>query len=94
MEVSVRTARQELAELINRAHYRGEHVIIMRHGKPVAALISIETLRAYQEAEDRCDVQDSLSYDPDRDGAIPMKEAFAQLRAKREAERGLSARDL
>jgi hypothetical protein len=40
-------------------------------------MISIETLREYQEAEDRCDVEDSLAYDLDRDGGIPMEEAFA-----------------
>jgi prevent-host-death family protein len=79
-----------VVELINRAHYRGEHIIIMRHGKPVAALISIETLREYQEAEDRCDVEDSLAYDLDRDGGVPMKEAFAQVRAQR-SERGSHA---
>ena len=43
-EVPVTQARIELAELVNRVAYTGEHVVLTRHGKPVAALVSIAEL--------------------------------------------------
>jgi prevent-host-death family protein len=85
MEVSVRTARQELAELINRAHYRHEHIIIVRHGKPVAALIAVDQLRTYQAAEGRGDAQDTVDDDLARDSpGVPLAEVRAERRAARQ----------
>jgi prevent-host-death family protein len=45
MEVlSISEAREGLAELVNRVAYRGERVVLRRHGKPVAALVSADDL--------------------------------------------------
>lgn len=40
LEISVTRARAELADLVNRVAYSGEHVVLTRHGKPVAVLVS------------------------------------------------------
>ena len=37
-------ARAQLADLANRAVYGGEHIVLTRHGKPFAALISAADL--------------------------------------------------
>ena len=55
--VTMAEARDELAELVNRATYGGERVILTRRGKPVAALISAEDLAFFEELEDADDVR-------------------------------------
>lgn len=37
--VPVSSARLRWAELINRAQYAGEHFLLTRYGKPIAALV-------------------------------------------------------
>ncbi|MCP2342646.1 type II toxin-antitoxin system Phd/YefM family antitoxin [Actinomadura rupiterrae] len=44
MEIPVTEARKVLADLINRVVYGGEEVVLTRHGKTVAALVSPEEL--------------------------------------------------
>jgi prevent-host-death family protein len=60
MRLNVVTLRQSLADIINRAAYQGERIVIHRHGKDAAAIISIEDLklleRLIEDAEDRLDV--------------------------------------
>ncbi|MFR9792487.1 type II toxin-antitoxin system Phd/YefM family antitoxin [Streptomyces sp. MB22_4] len=43
-EIPVTQARAELADLINRVVYGGERVVVTRHGKPLAALVSAADL--------------------------------------------------
>lgn len=49
-EIPVTQARAELAELINRVVYGGEHVVVTRHGKPLVALVSADDLRKLQQS--------------------------------------------
>jgi prevent-host-death family protein len=49
-EIPVTQARSELAELINRVVYGGEHVILTRHGKPLVALVSAADLERLESA--------------------------------------------
>lgn len=47
--------RKELGDAVARANYAGERVIITRHGRPAAALVSardLERLERFEEAED------------------------------------------
>ncbi|WP_067828060.1 type II toxin-antitoxin system Phd/YefM family antitoxin [Actinomadura kijaniata] len=44
MDIAVTEARKVLADLINRVVYGGEEVVLTRHGRPVAALVSPEDL--------------------------------------------------
>ncbi len=53
--ISIADARSTFGDIINRAHYAGERVVLEKRGKPVAALISIadlETLKALENAAD------------------------------------------
>ena len=45
VEVTMTQLRQGLGELVNRAAYGGERVILVSHGAPRAAIVSIEDLR-------------------------------------------------
>jgi len=51
-EIPVTQARAELADLINRVVYGGERVVVTRHGKPIAALVSAADLRRLEEKRD------------------------------------------
>ncbi|WP_416485075.1 type II toxin-antitoxin system Phd/YefM family antitoxin [Streptomyces sp. CL12] len=53
-EIPVTQARAELADLINRVVYGAERVVVTRHGKPLAALVSAADL-ARLEALDAVD---------------------------------------
>ena len=39
-EISVSEARDSLSEIVNRVAYQGERVVLHRHGKTVAVLVS------------------------------------------------------
>ncbi len=56
-------ARDSFPEVINRAAYGGERVVIERRGKELAAVISIEDLRLLErlieKEEDRIDLEES-----------------------------------
>lgn len=42
--ITVTQAREHLADLLNKAHYTGEWIIVEKHGKKLAAIISIHDL--------------------------------------------------
>ena len=43
--ISLTELKQNLGEIINRASFRGERIILLSHGKERAAIISMEDLR-------------------------------------------------
>ncbi len=49
VEIPVTQARAELAELVNRVVYGGERVVLTRHGRPVAAIVSAADLEQLGE---------------------------------------------
>lgn len=55
-KLSTSEARQEFADIVNRAAYGGERVILHRHKKPVAAVIPIEDLELIERMEDEIDI--------------------------------------
>jgi prevent-host-death family protein len=74
-------ARSEFSELVNRAAYRHERVLLTRHGKPVAAIISKEDLEYLEALEDRDDLAaiDAALADPDNQEEIPWEQVKADL---------------
>ena len=52
-------ARALFTESVNRVNYRGERIVIRKHGRPVAALVPVEDLELIRELEDRIDLQDA-----------------------------------
>ncbi len=52
-------ARATFAEALNRARFAGERTVIRRHGKDIAAVVSIDDFRALEAIEDRLDLEDA-----------------------------------
>ena len=79
--MAVSQAREELAELVNLVHYRNERVLLLRHGRPVAALISAEDLELLEQLEDAADLRaakEALA-DPEQGPPVPWEELEAEL---------------
>lgn len=53
--VTVSAARSKFQELLNRVGFGRERIIVERHGRPIAAIISIEDLQRLEEIEDALD---------------------------------------
>ncbi len=65
-KISIADARSSFGDLVNRAHYADERVILEKRGKPVAAVISIadlETLEALENAADIRALQEAKAED-------------------------------
>jgi prevent-host-death family protein len=45
-------AREQLAELVNRAAFRNERIVLTRHGKDVAVLVTVEDLARLQALDE------------------------------------------
>ena len=41
-QLGITEARKQLAQIIDQAEYKGENCIIIRHGQPAAAVVSME----------------------------------------------------
>lgn len=79
--VSVSEAREDFAELVNRAAYTGERIRIYRRGRPVAAIVPIEDAEYMERLEDEVDlkaVEEALA-DPQNAVPIPFEEVEAEL---------------
>jgi prevent-host-death family protein len=65
--------RNSLGDTINRVAFKGERIVLERHGKAVAALVSVEDLSLLEALEDRADLADARRalQDPER---IPYEE--------------------
>ncbi|MDP9862709.1 MULTISPECIES: type II toxin-antitoxin system Phd/YefM family antitoxin [Streptosporangium] len=50
-EIPVTQARADFAELVNRAAYGGERIVMTRHGKPLVALVPAADLERLESME-------------------------------------------
>jgi prevent-host-death family protein len=59
--VTTKEARDQLAELVNRAAYGRERIVLTRRGKGIAALVSLDDLQMLEEflqrLEDESDIK-------------------------------------
>ena len=55
-KISTVEARNDFAEVINRASFGKERFVLTRRGKDLAAIIPVEDLELLEELEDRMDV--------------------------------------
>ena len=49
--VSISDAKSHLSELVGRMMYAGDHIIVERHGKAVAAMIPVEDYHEYEKGK-------------------------------------------
>jgi prevent-host-death family protein len=75
--------RQSLADILNRAEYQGERIIIHRRGKDAAALIPIDDLRLLErlieDAEDRLDIEAARASLAESEDRIPYSAVRRRL---------------
>ena len=73
--MAVAEAKNRFSDLLRRAEYGGERVIVERHGKPVAAIVSTDDLRRLEEVEDEADLRDARHAltEATREGTVPLE---------------------
>ena len=67
------TVRDSFSETLNRVAYKGERIVLERHGKAVAALVSVEDLELLESLEDRLDAEAVLAA-REEPGDVPYEE--------------------
>jgi prevent-host-death family protein len=79
--VSVSEARETFAELVNRAAYGHERVLVARRGRPVAAIVPIDDVEFIERIEDELDRQAALDAlaDPENAETIPWERVKGNL---------------
>lgn len=80
--VSTSKARIDFAEMINQVAYRGERVVLDRHGKPIAAIIPIDDLTFLEAMEERMDVEAAKRALAESDERIPYERIRQELGLK------------
>ena len=67
--LSIVDMRKRFSEVVNSATYRKERFVLMRHNKPVAAIVPMEDFELLEALEDRLDLDDALAVlkDPTRE---------------------------
>jgi len=81
---SIRDLRAHLADVVERADRDDQPTVITRRGKPVAAVVSIDVLRKFQEWEERelnRIIDDRMA---NRAGAVPIEDVIAETLARSE----------
>ncbi len=68
--------RKNAHDVLGRVEHGGEDIILTRHGKPQAALVSIATLKAIRDAENAQDLAaaDAAERDIAKHGTVPWAE--------------------
>ncbi len=90
--MTVAEAKNNFSDVLRRAEYGGERVVVERHGKPVAAIVSTDDLRQLEAAENAVDLRDAraaLAEAKER-GTIPLdtvlrKHGLAHLLVQQES---------
>ncbi|RDI52785.1 type II toxin-antitoxin system Phd/YefM family antitoxin [Nocardia mexicana] len=77
-EISIRELRANLARYINDAQ-DGDEVIILRDGKPAAALVPLEMVEAFDAAEDEMLARTARQRLAENEPTVSMAEVIADL---------------
>lgn len=84
-KIAVIDARKDLADILNRAAYGKERVVLTRRGKDVAAIVSIDDLNMLEAIEDHMDLKESEKIlERVRAGAEPLL-SLDEVKAKYQA---------
>jgi prevent-host-death family protein len=75
------SARAHLGELVKRARYGRERLVITEHGKPVAAIVSVDELAELQAAVDAADAALAARARASGEAGIPHEQVMAAMDA-------------
>jgi len=85
-KISTVAAREQFSDVINRAAYGKERVVLTRRGKDLAAVVPIEDVRLLEALEDQLDTaaaKEALA-DYALHGGVTWEQVKAEMRAARE----------
>lgn len=77
-KVSTVEARERFSDIINRAAFGKERVVLTRRGKELAAVVPIEDMKLLEELEGRLDVE-AARQALKEEGTIPWEKVKAEL---------------
>jgi len=78
MKMSLVRFRETMADPINRVMYQGERIVLERHGKGVAVVVSMDDLKALEAMEDAADVKAAHKARKES-GEVPLETIKSQL---------------
>jgi len=80
-KISTVDARDSFSDVINRAAYGKERVVLTRRGKQLAAVVPIEDVELLQELEDRMDLEAARAalVDSKKKGTVSWKQLKTEL---------------
>jgi prevent-host-death family protein len=79
MKLSISTARNGFADILNKVSYQGERIIFQRRGKDIAAIVPIDDLMLLEELEDRFDLE-AIRLALAEPGTVPLEELKRELK--------------
>lgn len=85
-DISIAELRAHLGDLVGRVSYKHDRIVITRHGKPVAALISASDMEKFQELEDWNDIRAAEAAERETrraGGPIPWEKVKRELNLHR-----------
>jgi len=77
--IGVSEARENLSEVVDRARYTHERVVLTKRGREVGAIISIDDLKLLEMLEDQLDIQEARQALQDAQG---KRISYDELRKK------------
>ena len=78
--MGVSDARESLGEVVDRARYTHERVVLTKRGKEVGAIISMDDLKLLEMLEDQLDIKAAReSIEESRGERIPYEEVRKKL---------------
>ncbi len=79
MKLPTSQARSEFAEIVNEVAFRGERVVLQRHGKDVAAIVPIADFELLEELEDRIDLDLARKALKEKESRVPFDKLKREL---------------
>ena len=79
-QIPASEARKNFSDILNRVSVRGDRVVMERHGKTVAAMISMEDLALLEALEDRFDVEEARAALAESGARVSWVELKQQLK--------------
>ena len=89
-EATAMAVRQHLGDLLNEVRYRRGKIVITKAGKPVAALVDIDTFERLRKSDEeferlRGEISDAFSGRPENEVRAIVDEAVGAARKRRAA---------
>jgi prevent-host-death family protein len=80
-EVTTVDARNSFSEIVNKAAFGKERIVLTRRGKAVAAVVPVEDLTKLEELEDQADVNEAIAAlaEARRRGTLPWAKVKEEL---------------